>query len=123
MRGQGRIPYQEYPQQFLEMPEPAFSPLQTDYEEALLLMGEYRSKSEIARAAIRCLWHHLPPEKRVRAAVGHYAAGRASINKAALLAGLPFVEMKRILQEEDVLQTSHADSEKSQAAADKFAAP
>lgn len=103
------------------MPETALAPLQKDYEQALLEMGEYGNKSEVARAALRCLWDHLPAEKRVQAAVSHYKAGGASIGKAALLAGLPFFEMKKILHEEGVLRLGHATIEKSRTAAKRFA--
>lgn len=102
------------------MPETSLAALQKDYEDALLEMGEFGNKSEIHRATLRYYWDHMPKEKRVQAAVVHYQNGKASISKAAVLAGLPFFEMKTILQEEGVLRLGFGNIEKSKAAARKF---
>ena len=103
------------------MPQTSLGSLQADYEAALLEVGEYGNKSEIHRAALRCLWDHLAPEKRLAAAVEHYRQGKASISKSATLAGIPFHDMKAILATEGVLATGHADTQDSVAAAKAFA--
>ena len=103
------------------MPQTTLGSLQADYEAALLEVGEYGNKSEIHRAALRCLWDHLPAEKRLAAAIEHYRQGHASISKAATLAGLPFHDMQGILQTEGLLSIGHADPTDSIAAAAKFA--
>lgn len=103
------------------MPQTKLGSLQADYEAALLEVGEYGNKSEIHRAALRCLWDHLAPEKRLAAAVEHHRRGRASISKSATLAGIPFHDMKAILATEGILETGHADPRHSAAAAKEFA--
>jgi predicted HTH domain antitoxin len=103
------------------MPQTNLGSLQADYEAALLEVGEYGNKSEIHRAALRCLWEHLAPEKRLAAAVEHYRNGNASITKASILAGLSFHEMQEILASEGILATGHADTKASAKAAKAFA--
>jgi len=103
------------------MPQTTLGSLQADYEAALLEVGEYGNKSEIHRAALRCLWDHLAPEKRLAAAIEHYRQGKASISKAATLAGIPFHDMKGILHIEGILATGHANPGDSVAVASEFA--
>lgn len=102
------------------MPETALAATQKEYEDLLLQTGEYGNKSEIHRVALSYLWEHLPPEKRVHAAVARYKAGGATISKASLLAGVPYFEMKKILADEGALKLGFGSLGKSRAAAKKF---
>ncbi len=102
------------------MPQTSLGASQREYEELLFETGEYGNKSEIHRVALSQLWNHLPPEKRVHAAVARYKAGLASISKASVLAGVPYFEMKKILADEGALNLGFDAISKSRVAGKKF---
>lgn len=71
---------------------------------ALVRAGLYANQSEVLRDAIRHRIDTLAPEKRLRAAIELYRMDEATVSRAAELAGLPFDQMRRILQQEGVLR-------------------
>lgn len=93
-----------------------------EVEGLLLKTGDYGNISEIHRQAVRKMWEALPTEKRVLVAVSHYRESKCTITKAAVLAGVPYFEMKKILQDEGALRLGFEDINLSKAQAKKFSA-
>lgn len=79
--------------------------------EALIRAGLYANRSEVIRDAVRTLLEHLPPHARVRAAVELYRRGDITVSRAADLAGLPFIDMRKILVDERLLQFQEVSRE------------
>lgn len=102
------------------MPQHANTATTKEVEDLLLLTGDFGNKSEVHRQGVISLWENMPTEKRVHAAVSHYKDNVCTISKAAVLAGVPYHEMKQILTEEGVIRLGFDDIEKSKAAAKKF---
>ncbi len=70
---------------------------------ALVSAGYYDNKSEILRAAFR-LFLSKKVELRLAVAIELYKKKRATISRAAEVAGIPYEEMKSILIDEKLIR-------------------
>jgi len=64
--------------------------------EALVKAGQYTSKSDVAKDALRCLFQHNPALK-INAAIQLYKENKVSIGRAAEIAHINTIDFKEIL--------------------------
>lgn len=84
------------------------------YEEELELLvsaGLYNNQSEALRDAIRKLYLGLSRESRMNLALVHYRTHRASITRAAEIAGVDYEDMRDRLIAESILQEGVPESD------------
>ena len=71
--------------------------------EAIIRAGYYDNRSELIRDALRSFMSRKT-HVRLVAALKMYERGKATIARAAELAGLPYEDMKNILEEEGIIR-------------------
>jgi len=71
--------------------------------DAIIRAGYYDNRSELIRDALRSFMSHKT-HVRLVAALKLYERGKATIARAAEIAGMPYEDMKNILEEEGLIR-------------------
>lgn len=79
----------------------SLSEVQNQEIDALVKAGEYTSKSDVAKDALRCLFLHNPSLK-LNAAIQLYKENKVSIGRAAEIAGMNTIDFKEVLIERQI---------------------
>ncbi len=80
--------------------------------DAIIHAGYYDNRSELIRDALR-LFFTQKKEIRLAAAIELYREYKITISRAAEIAGIPFDNMKSILEDEELLKRGRLKSKKS----------
>ena len=80
--------------------------------DAIIRVRYYDNRSELIRDALR-LFFTQKKEIRLAAAIELYRENKITISRAAEIAGIPFDNMKSILEDEELLQRGRSKSKKS----------
>ena len=80
--------------------------------DAIIRAGYYDNRSELIRDALRSFMSHKT-HVRLVAALKLYERGKATIARAAEIAGMPYEDMKNILEEEGLIRRGRSGKKRN----------